>query len=153
MKLVTPKFLVCLALAVGIAAAAPEVVAAQEASPEAQYRGSIMNAFRLHMGAMRAATGGAAPAGHVELHAVAFERMTQALANAFPAGSGAGTRALPAIWENRNDFMDKVSAIQIASAQVVTASRSGNAEAIGAALQALQGTCAGCHNTYRGPAN
>ena len=84
--------------------------------------------------------------------AVAFERMAQALANAFPDGS-AGGRALPAIWENRDDFMNKVTAIQTASARLVTASRTGDAEQIGAAMQGVRATCGGCHNTYRGPAN
>jgi len=80
--------------------------------------------------------------------------MAQALANAFPDDTaGPGSRALPAIWEDRDDFMDKVTAIQSASARLVTASRSGDAEAIGAAMQGVQGTCRGCHGTYRGPAN
>ncbi len=95
----------------------------------------------------------AAPAGHIEHHAVAFERMTQALANAFPAGSGEHTRARPAIWENRNDFMDKVSAIQTASSRLVTAAHSGDSDAIAAAVQSVRGTCRDCHTTYRARAN
>lgn len=99
---------------------------------------------------MAAALGDAAPIGHAEHHAVAFERMATALSNAFPQGSGGpGSRALPAIWENRMDFMDKVSAIQSASAELVTAARSGDAERIQAAVQEAQGTCGGCHQPYR----
>ncbi len=139
------------ALAVG---SAPMVAQAQDASPVAQYRQSLMNAFRTHMGGIRAALGDAAPVGHAEHHAVAFERMAQALANAFPQGShGPGSRALPAIWDNRDDFMDKVSAIQNTSARLVTAARSGDPEEITSALQAVQGTCGSCHQPYRGPAN
>ena len=125
----------------------------QEASPVAQYRESLMNAFRVHMGDINAALSGAAPIGHAEYHAVSFERMAQALANAFPAGSGEGSRALPAIWEDRDDFMDKVTAIQTAAARLVTASRTGDADEIGNAVQAARGTCGGCHNTYRARAN
>jgi cytochrome c556 len=133
--------------------AAPTRTAAQDASPEAQYRQSLMGAFRLHTGAIRAALGGAAPLGHAVHHAIAFESMAQSLANAFPSGSGGpGSRALPAIWADRDDLMDKVTAIQMAAAELVSAARSGDEEAIGAALQAAQGTCRGCHGTYRGPA-
>jgi cytochrome c556 len=148
------KILAGFALAVGIGMAAPMQAAAQDASPVVQYRKSLMGAFRTHMGGVRAAMSDAAPMGHAEHHAVAFERMAQALANAFPEGTaGPGSRALPAIWENRDDFMDKVTDIQNATARLVTASRSGDAEAIGAALQGVQGTCGGCHTSYRGPAN
>lgn len=130
--------------------AGPLQVAAQDASPVAAYRQSIMQSFRAHMGGVRAALGDAAPAGHAELHAVSFQNMAQALANAFPEGSdGPGSRALPAIWEDRSDFMNKVSAIQSASAALVTASRSGDADAVQSALQGVQGTCGSCHQPYR----
>ena len=141
MKHLQQNLLAGLALALGLGLAVPTLVAAQDASPVVQYRQSLMGAFRTHMGGVRAAIGDAAPIGHAEHHAVSFERMTQALANAFPEGSaGPGSRALPAIWQNRADFMNKVTAIQTASAALVTATRSGNADAIGSALQAVQGT-------------
>jgi len=144
---------VAFAVALTGALVGPGMASAQEASV-IDYRKSLMEAFRTHMGGVSAALGDAAPIGHVEHHAVAFERMAQALANAFPEGSmGEGSRALPVIWENRDDFLSKVTAIQTATARLVTASRSGDAEQRGSALQAVRGTCGGCHNTYRGPAN
>ena len=79
------KILAALALTTAIGVSGATGVAAQDASPEAEYRESIMESFGLHVGALRAVIAGAAPAGHIELHAVAFERMTKALANAFPA--------------------------------------------------------------------
>lgn len=151
--LLAQSLLVGLALAASSLALPALASAQQEASPEAAYRQSLMQAFRLHTGAIRAALGGSAPAGHAAHHAVAFERMATALANAFPEGSaGPGSRALPAIWENRMDFMNKISEVQSASAQLARAAESGDTEAINAALQAVQGTCGSCHNTYRGPA-
>jgi len=76
--------------------------------------------------------------------------MTVALANVFPAGSGgAGSRALPAIWEDRDDFMDKVTAIQSASAALVSAAQAGDPDGVTSALQAVQGSCRACHQTYR----
>jgi cytochrome c556 len=143
-----------LLIASGFAALAPTVTQAQDTPPVVEYRNGLMNAFRSHLAGITAATSATVPIGHAEYHAVAFERMTQALANAFPEGSGGpGSRALPAIWENRSDFMDKVTAIQMAAARVVTASRTGDAEQIGSAVQAVRATCGACHNPYRGPAN
>jgi cytochrome c556 len=141
---------------VATAAQGPSRVAAaaQDASPVVEYRQSLMQSFRMHMRGVRASLGDTAPLGHAELHAVAFRSMAQALADAFPANrAGAGSRALPAIWENRDDFMDKVTAIQNATARLVSASRSGDGDAIGSALQAVQSACRGCHTTYRGPEN
>ena len=152
MKHLSRSLFAGLALAVGFGVAVPAALEAQEEVIE--YRKSLMQAFRVHMGGVGAAMGEAAPMGHAVHHAEAFEGMAQALANAFPSGSaGEGSRALPAIWENRNDFMNKVTAIQTASAALVAASRSGDAEAVGAAMQGVRGTCGGCHQTYRGPAN
>ena len=150
-----PKSLLAgITVVIALGVLAPATVAAQEASPVVEYRKSLMQSFRTHMGGVRSSLGDAAPIGHAEHHAVAFERMAQALANAFPAGSaGPGSRALPAIWDNRDDFMNKVTDIQTATARLVTASRTGDAEAIGEALQGVQGTCGGCHQPYRGPAN
>jgi len=148
-----PRILVAaLALAVGGAVLTPDVVQAQDAEAVSEYRQSLMGAFRTHMGGIGAALNGTAPMGHAEHHAVSFERMAQSLANAFPEGSQAG-RALPAIWENRDGFMNAVTAIQTASARLVTASRTGDAEQIGAAMQGVRQTCGGCHGDFRGPAN
>lgn len=150
----TSKLVAGLALALGLTVTAPAVVHAQDADAVTSYRKSIMQAFRTHMGGVRAAMSGTAPMGHAEHHAVSFEKMAQALSNSFPANTmGEGTRALPAIWENRDDFMNKVSAIQSATARLVTVSRTGDADAIGEAMQAVQGTCQSCHQAYRGPAN
>jgi len=149
----TQKLLGALAVAALVGVAGPATGAAQEATPEAEYRESVMESFGLHIGAVRAVLAGAAPAGHIEHHAVAFERMTQALANAFPEGSGQNTRALPVIWENRDDFMNKVSDIQTVSAHLVTAARSGDSDAIAAAVQEVRDSCRDCHTTYRAPRN
>ena len=152
MKQLPRTLAAALALFLAGAFVGPQVASAQESVID--YRKSLMNAFRTHMGGVSAALSDAAPVGHAEHHAVAFERMAQALANVFPEGSmGENSRALPAIWQNRDDFLNKVTAIQSATARLVTASRSGDAEQIGTALQAVRGTCAGCHNPYRGPAN
>lgn len=141
--------LAAVAVSAVLGAAGPTALEAQEEVVE--YRQSLMQAFRMHMGGVGAALGDAAPMGHAVHHAEAFHGMALALANAFPAGSEGG-RSLPAIWSDRNGFMNRVTAIQTATAELVEAAESGDAEAIGAALQAVRGTCGSCHNTFRGPA-
>ena len=151
------RLLAGLALAVGLGMAAPTDVVAQdeeEASPIVQYRQSLMDAFRTHMGGVRAALEETAPLGHAQYHAESFERMALALADAFPDNTaGPGSRALPAIWSDHADFMDKVTAIQTATTELVAASRTGDPALIQPALQAVQRTCGGCHDTYRAEAN
>ena len=96
MNRASTKLLTGLALALLAGLASPVQAIAQDASPIAAYRQSLMQAFRTHMGGVRASMGDAVPAGHAEHHAIAFNRMAMALANAFPEGSaGPGSRALP----------------------------------------------------------
>ncbi|NNF12730.1 MAG: cytochrome c, partial [Gemmatimonadetes bacterium] len=144
-----------LAVALGLALlAAPSALQAQDHSAIIEYRQSIMNAFRTHMGGVGAAMANTVPMDHAGNHAVAFHEMALSLANVWPQGStSTDSRALAGIWENRNDFMNKVTAIQAATSELVDATETGDAEAVGAALQAVQGTCRGCHTDYRGPAN
>ncbi|MGB1656901.1 MAG: hypothetical protein ACPHO4_06095, partial [Longimicrobiales bacterium] len=59
-----------LAVAVGLGVGAPTGIEAQEDVVE--YRQSLMQAFRMHMGGVGAAMGDAAPMGHAVHHAQAF---------------------------------------------------------------------------------
>ena len=153
MKTMSPRSLLVGALGLALVAA-PSALEAQDHSAVIEYRQSIMNAFRTHMGGVGAALANTVPMDHAGNHAVAFHEMALSLANVWPQGSTSPeSRALAAIWQNRNDFMNKVTAIQSATSDLVDATETGDAEAVGAALQAVQGTCRGCHTDYRGPAN
>lgn len=71
----------------------------------------------------------------------------------FPEGtgpdSGVETDALAVIWENKPDFLTKVSAMQEAAAKFNEAAQGGDAAAIGGAMKELGGTCKACHDKYR----
>lgn len=71
----------------------------------------------------------------------------------FPDGTGPDTGvetdALAAIWEDKPDFLAKVSDMQAAAAKFNTAAQGGDAAAIGGAMKELGGTCKACHDTYR----
>ena len=140
-------------VAVAVAsAAAPSAVQAQDGVIE--YRQSIMQSFRIHMGGVRAAVDGTVPMDHAGRHAVSFYEMALSLANVFPEGStSADSRALPAIWQDRDGFIGAVTDIQTATANLVEATETGDAEAVSAALGGVQATCRACHTDFRGPAN
>ncbi|NRB33907.1 MAG: cytochrome c [Rhodobacteraceae bacterium] len=61
-----------------------------------------------------------------------------------------GTRALPAIWDNFDDFASKWGAY-VTAANAMQAAAGTGLEAIGPALGALGGTCGACHDLYRAP--
>lgn len=63
-----------------------------------------------------------------------------------------GTRALPAIWENWDDFASKWSALGEAAAGLQSAAANGQ-EAIGPAIGPLGNACKACHDDYRASQN
>ncbi len=72
----------------------------------------------------------------------------------FPAGSAyqqaADSYALPAIWDNPDDFMAKIAALNTAAAALQTAAGT-DAEALKAAMGGVGGACSACHKAYRQP--
>ena len=63
--------------------------------------------------------------------------------------SGVKTEALPAIWNNKEDFNGKVAALQDTAAKLDSAAQTGDIAAISAAFQTTGGTCKACHDKYR----
>ena len=59
-------------------------------------------------------------------------------------------RALPAIWENQDDFFAKWAAFGTATTGLQAAAGSG-LEAMQAALGPVGGSCGACHDAYRQP--
>ncbi|HRG17088.1 MAG TPA: cytochrome c, partial [Pseudomonadota bacterium] len=81
--------------------------------------------------------------------AVAFAAVQ--LDEAFSAGSdkGAVTDALPAIWENPDDFAAKLKAFQKTSNALRMAAAAGDQDRIKAAFNDVRQSCGNCHETYR----
>lgn len=63
--------------------------------------------------------------------------------------SGVETDALPVIWEEKEDFLQKISDMQEAAANLVTVADGGDLAAVGEAFKATGGTCKACHDKYR----
>ena len=72
----------------------------------------------------------------------------------FPAGSeyqkSADSFALQAIWENQEDFLQKIADLNTATAAFQTASAT-DLDSLKAGMAALGGACGACHKVYRQP--
>ncbi|SNR70936.1 c-type cytochrome [Puniceibacterium sediminis] len=63
-----------------------------------------------------------------------------------------GTRALPSIWDERDDFLSKWDALGVAVAGMQEVAATGQA-AIGPAMGKVGGACKACHDKHRAPNN
>lgn len=72
----------------------------------------------------------------------------------FPEGtdnmSMDGTRAMPIIWDQMDDFAAKWGALGAAAKEMQMAAATGQ-EALGPNLGKIGGACKACHDTYRAP--
>lgn len=66
----------------------------------------------------------------------------------WPEGTAEGTKVLPAIWENMDDFMSKADNLTVEAATMAGAAGTDLASLQGA-MQGLGGTCSACHREYR----
>lgn len=57
--------------------------------------------------------------------------------------------ALPAIWENWDDFKGRLDASAAAAQRALDAAKSGDATTYATAMQEIGQSCGGCHQAYR----
>jgi len=68
----------------------------------------------------------------------------------FAPGSDKGkTRAKPAIWENPDDFAEKLAAFRTEASALAVAAKSGDKEAAIAQFKSTGGACKACHDEYK----
>lgn len=106
-------------------------------------------------GALKA-LGGAAKAGSVDAEAAAKAQVLVDLAAEIPALFPEGSiteksRALPEIWSDKAGFEAKTKAFAEAAATLLAAAKTGDAAALGAAVDGAGASCGGCHKAFRGP--
>ena len=134
---------------VGVLLATGAALAAERTDPNAKLREEVMEEIGGAMGtlggmakgevAYDAAAAEAAKAKIIEeAGAIATEFATQGEAD--PA-----SEAKPEIWTSWDDFLKKADALKAAASAADVSS----AEAIGASLGAIGGTCKDCHTAYR----
>ena len=113
------------------------------------YRSHTMEAIGGHLQALFDILRGKVDhADHLSVHAVALASLAEITPTLFPPGSGGDdTDALPAIWENPEDFAQRLDAFKEAAAGLRTAAGTGGD--VSAAAQQLGQACKGCHDNYR----
>jgi cytochrome c556 len=87
----------------------------------------------------------------VPAHARAIQALAPTIPDMFPEGSTQpASRALPAIWENFEDFRSHASTLERLGGELVTTSEAGDPQATLAAFTQMgREGCGGCHNDYR----
>ena len=140
--------------AAGLAVALGSAAVAEDAH---EMREKLMKGMGAQLGVLGPMAQGKKPYDAAAAQAAADELAKlaeQDFAPFFPEGSDMDTtgtgKALPAIWENMDDFSAKHTALAEAAAQLASVAGTG-AEAMTPALMAVGGACAGCHKSYRAP--
>jgi cytochrome c556 len=136
--------------AIGAVLAAGAAFAEGDATdPAAMEREKVMKAIGGAMGALGGMAKGEVPydAAAAEAAKTALVTAAGGVAAAFEAqgGEDATSEAKPEIWTSWDDFVKKADALTAAA----TAADVSSAEAIGASMGAIGGTCKDCHTTYR----
>ena len=117
---------------------------------EAQYRQSVMKSVGGHMSAMGGILKNRVHMDDLVLHARGLAALADIAPEVFPAGSGTQkSKALPAVWENPDAFAEAMSRFQLAAEDMATAAANEDMAQIGPAIQALGGSCKGCHDDFK----
>jgi cytochrome c556 len=116
-----------------------------------KYRQAVMDSLAAHVEALSMmAFNKVEKTEFYQDHADALANGTAELKLLFPAGSGQGdTHALPAIWENADDFSAATAKAEDAFASLRDAVAGGDNKAVMTAFAAAGKACKGCHEKYR----
>lgn len=117
-----------------------------------EYRDGLMHVLSYKLGPLGAMARGEMPVDENEFVQYANDLATASgwvVEGFMPEGAVPQSRALPAIWQNWDDFMDKAQALQDAANAVAEAANSGGFEAAQPMVQSIGMSCGGCHRTYR----
>ncbi len=146
-------------LALGLVALFPGFALAQDMSMNVAARQGEMDLMAVNAGVLGAMAKGTAPydataAATAAANIVAVSSIDQGLL--WPEGTSNAdikdTKALPAIWEKRDDFMAKWDDLGDAASTMLAAAGNGQ-EALATAMGGLGGACTACHKAYRQPDN
>ena len=134
-------------------ALAASLVAIADTAPEdaKKYRTSVMTSLGGHVGAASMHVRGIVEDnGFLAAHAEGLANGAAELEYLFPAGSAVDeSEALPAIWEQPEDFQKAVDTAVNATAAFEEAVAGGDKAAIGAAFRDVGAACKGCHDKFR----
>lgn len=129
--------------------------AAVDDSPEGaafQYRQGLMRAIAWKTGQLRGMAQGEIPVDEAVFRKSAADLAVLAKMTTegfIPNSAVAGSAALPEIWTNWNDFVQKSADFENAAQALADGAQSGGVQAAGNLVQAVGQSCGGCHRPYR----
>lgn len=125
-------------------------VAMADADAEVAYRQAVMKSVGGHMSAMATSLRNQVYMEDLVLHARGLAGLADIAPHIFPEGSvNEKSKTLPAVWEQPLEFQQAMDRFIEASEGMVTAAANGDMAEIGPAIQALGGSCKGCHDDYQ----
>ena len=143
-----------LVVALALTGAAGVVLAQGAEEGAAAYREKIMSVNGASMGAINDVLKFKLPGGteHIVAHAETIHRESQLIAGAFQTEVlTEESRALPAIWQQWDEFVAAADNLGQASAKLAEVAKGGDQGAIMAEVKVVGQACSNCHNTFRKP--
>jgi cytochrome c556 len=135
------------------ALSADQAQAPNPAEQQIKYRKALYVVMAGNFGPIYAMASGKAPydAAALTQRSERVSFIAGILPEAFPAGSGTGapTRALPEIWQQRAEFDKLMKDLGDRAAALVTAARTSDLKQIQPAVGALGDACKACHDKFR----
>lgn len=117
---------------------------------EVAYRQAVMTSIGGHMSAIGVILKNQVHMGDLALHASGIAGLAEVAPELFPAGSNVGkSKALDSVWEDADGFAEAMDRFVEAADEMADAAKSEDMSYIGPAVQALGGSCKGCHDDYK----
>ena len=122
------------------------------ADPEAEvkYRRDVMKAIGGLMGSMGGILRNRIHSEDLAVHANAMASLSKVAPGVFAEGTLTDkSNALPSVWEEPEAFSEAMMKFVEAADGMAAAANSGDMAQIGPAIQALGGSCKGCHDDFK----
>jgi cytochrome c556 len=117
---------------------------------EVQYRQAVMKSIGGHMASMGTILKNQVHMEDLVMHARGLAGLADIAPEVFPEGSDTEkSKALPAVWENPEAFSKALGRLNDAAEGMATAAATEDMSEIGPAIQALGGSCKGCHDDFK----
>ena len=121
-----------------------------DGNAEYKYREGVMKTIGGQMASLAGILRGQVHLDNLKFHARGMAGLAEIVPQIFPQGSGVNkSHALPAIWENPDEFKMAVDKFVAAANGMAAAAEGGDMSALGSAMKALGESCKGCHDDYR----
>jgi len=141
------------AAVLGLAVALPAAAQFRNAEAAVKYRQSVMQMQAFHFGRIAGMAQGRIPfdAKVAAEDAALLDTIDKLPFVAFVEGSdkAGNTRALPAVWTDRTKFDAASVKLQEEAAKLNAAAKTGNLDAIKAAVPGVANACKACHDNFQ----